>query len=160
MHDAPPAPEALGVLELTPTTASAPTFRTFTWIPNGPIMRYVTARAGDYFDYPSQRPGESMRIVAAGIDRCGSGAGRHAWSKLPGSTPNSMPPTRVLPLADWTASSTAWRFATGSHPNSAPWLGNDRSIGFRFAATAHPLPHCVIQVGGPRMNSRSESRSR
>lgn len=37
--------------------------RTFAWIPNGPIMRYVKAQTLDYFNDQFDGPGEFMRIV-------------------------------------------------------------------------------------------------
>ncbi len=62
--------EALGVLELHPNDRiRLNVSRTFAWIPNGPIMRYVTARAADYFDHPFAAPGESMRIVSVRVSR-------------------------------------------------------------------------------------------
>jgi transcriptional regulator with XRE-family HTH domain len=37
--------------------------RTFAWIPDGPIMRYVKAQTLDYFGDSFEGPGEFMRIV-------------------------------------------------------------------------------------------------
>jgi DNA-binding Xre family transcriptional regulator len=36
--------------------------RTFSWIPNGPIMRYVKSQTPDFFDHPFEAPGEVMRM--------------------------------------------------------------------------------------------------
>ena len=37
--------------------------RTFAWIPNGPIMRYVKSQTADYFNHPFDRSGEFMRVI-------------------------------------------------------------------------------------------------
>ena len=37
--------------------------RTFRWISDGPIMRWTTRNAPEYFDYPFQGPGEMLRVV-------------------------------------------------------------------------------------------------
>jgi DNA-binding Xre family transcriptional regulator len=43
--------------------------RSFAWIPDGPIMRYVKSQMGDYFSYPFGERGEFMRMVAVQISR-------------------------------------------------------------------------------------------
>lgn len=56
--------ERIGILELHPgDRIRVGIARTFAWIPNGPIMRYVASMAADYFDYPFTAPGELMRII-------------------------------------------------------------------------------------------------
>lgn len=60
--------EEIGVLEVHPGERIRLTVsRTFAWLPNGPIMRYVAARAADYFDHPFAAPGESMRIIGVRV---------------------------------------------------------------------------------------------
>lgn len=41
--------------------------RTFAWIPNGPIMRYVKSQTRDFFDHPFQAPGEVMRMFSVRV---------------------------------------------------------------------------------------------
>jgi AcrR family transcriptional regulator len=41
--------------------------RTFTWIPEGPIMRYVKAQAGDFFQHSFGAPGEVMRMIGVRV---------------------------------------------------------------------------------------------
>src|SRR5918999_5770392 len=38
--------------------------RTFSWIPDGPIMRYVKSQTPDFFDYGFELPGELMRMIS------------------------------------------------------------------------------------------------
>ena len=38
--------------------------RTFSWIPDGPIMRYVRSQIADFFDYGFDAPGELMRMIS------------------------------------------------------------------------------------------------
>ncbi|MBL8481679.1 MAG: helix-turn-helix transcriptional regulator [Rhodocyclaceae bacterium] len=60
--------EGLGLLELHPNDRiRLSVARTFAWIPNGPIMRYMSERAADYFRHPFDAPGESMRIVSVRV---------------------------------------------------------------------------------------------
>src|SRR5688572_26768881 len=51
--------EKLGILELHERNRIRLLLsRTFSWIPDGPIMRYVISQADDYFDHPFDAPGE------------------------------------------------------------------------------------------------------
>lgn len=43
--------------------------RTFQWIPDGPIMRWVKQQAPDYFNYPFVMPGEMMRIINVRVSK-------------------------------------------------------------------------------------------
>ena len=43
--------------------------RTFQWIPDGPIMRWVKKQAPDYFNYPFVQAGEMMRIVNVRVSK-------------------------------------------------------------------------------------------
>jgi DNA-binding Lrp family transcriptional regulator len=45
--------------------------RTFTWIPDGPIMRYAKSQAPDFFDHPFSKPGELMHIMSVRVSREG-----------------------------------------------------------------------------------------
>ncbi|HMV20227.1 MAG: helix-turn-helix transcriptional regulator [Betaproteobacteria bacterium] len=93
--------EALGVLELHPNDRiRLNVSRTFTWIPNGPIMRYVTARAGDYFDYPFAAPGESMRIVTVRVSTAAAVALVARLEQIAREYSEQHAADAVLPLAD------------------------------------------------------------
>jgi hypothetical protein len=37
--------------------------RTFHWIPDGPIMRWLRQQTPDYFNHPFNGPGETLRVV-------------------------------------------------------------------------------------------------
>jgi len=41
--------------------------RTFAWIPDGPIMRYVKSQAGDFFQHAFGGPGEVMRMISVRV---------------------------------------------------------------------------------------------
>jgi DNA-binding Xre family transcriptional regulator len=41
--------------------------RTFSWIPDGPIMRYVKSQTPDFFDYGFELPGELMRMISVRV---------------------------------------------------------------------------------------------
>jgi hypothetical protein len=43
--------------------------RSFQWIPDGPIMRWVKKQAADYFEYPFVQPGEMLRIVNVRVSK-------------------------------------------------------------------------------------------
>lgn len=43
--------------------------RAFSWIPEGPIMKYVKTQIADYFKHPFEGPGEFMRIVNVRISK-------------------------------------------------------------------------------------------
>jgi hypothetical protein len=56
--------ERIGILELHENNrVRLRLARNFSWIPNGPIMRYAKSQATDFFDYPFDQPGEVMRIL-------------------------------------------------------------------------------------------------
>jgi len=60
--------EKLGLLELHENNRIRLRLaRTFAWIPDGPIMRYVKSQMGGYFDYPFSAQGEFMRMLAVQI---------------------------------------------------------------------------------------------
>jgi DNA-binding Xre family transcriptional regulator len=41
--------------------------RTFSWIPDGPIMRYVKSQTPDFFDHAFESPGELMRMISVRV---------------------------------------------------------------------------------------------
>jgi len=41
--------------------------RTFSWIPDGPIMRYVRSQMADFFDHGFGAPGELMRMISVRV---------------------------------------------------------------------------------------------
>jgi hypothetical protein len=41
--------------------------RTFSWIPDGPFMRYVKSQTGDFFDHGFDAPGELMHMVSVRV---------------------------------------------------------------------------------------------
>lgn len=41
--------------------------RTFNWMPDGPIMRYVKSQTGDFFDHDFSQPGELMRMISVRV---------------------------------------------------------------------------------------------
>ena len=43
--------------------------RTFSWIPEGPIMRYVKSQLPDFFGYPFDQAGELMRMISIRLSR-------------------------------------------------------------------------------------------
>jgi transcriptional regulator with XRE-family HTH domain len=43
--------------------------RTFSWIPNGPIMRYVKSQLPDFFEHAFEHPGELMRMISVRLSR-------------------------------------------------------------------------------------------
>ena len=62
--------ERIGILELHENNRIRLRIaRTFSWIPDGPIMRYVRSQLPDFFDYPFQQPGEHMRMVSLRLSR-------------------------------------------------------------------------------------------
>lgn len=57
--------ERVGVLELhEKNRIRLRIARTFSWIPDGPIMRYVKSQMSDFFDHPFRAPGELMRLIS------------------------------------------------------------------------------------------------
>jgi transcriptional regulator with XRE-family HTH domain len=62
--------EKVGILELHENNRIRLRLaRTFSWIPDGPIMRYAKSQATDFFDYPFDKPGEVMRVVSVRVSR-------------------------------------------------------------------------------------------
>lgn len=60
--------EKLGILELhAGNRIRLRMSRTFSWIPDGPIMRYMRSQAADFFDHGFHAPGELMRVVSVRI---------------------------------------------------------------------------------------------
>ena len=56
--------ERIGILELHENNRIRLRIaRTFQWIPDGPIMRYVRSQMPDFFDHPFSAPGELMRLI-------------------------------------------------------------------------------------------------
>jgi transcriptional regulator with XRE-family HTH domain len=56
--------ERIGILELHENNRIRLRIaRTFSWIPDGPIMRYVKSQMQDYFNHPFSGPGEFMRMI-------------------------------------------------------------------------------------------------
>lgn len=57
--------ERIGILELHESNrVRLRISRTFSWIPDGPIMRYVRSQTADFFDYGFDAPGELMRMIS------------------------------------------------------------------------------------------------
>ena len=64
--------EKLGILELHERNRIRLLIsRTFSWIPAGPIMRYVISQAADFFNHPFDAPGEVMRVLNVRISQDG-----------------------------------------------------------------------------------------
>lgn len=60
--------ERIGILELHEgNRIRLRISRTFSWIPDGPIMRYVRSQTADFFDYGFEAPGELMRMISVRI---------------------------------------------------------------------------------------------
>jgi DNA-binding Xre family transcriptional regulator len=60
--------EKLGILELHGANRIRLRIsRTFSWIPDGPIMRYVRSQTGDFFDHGFDAAGELMRMISVRI---------------------------------------------------------------------------------------------
>jgi DNA-binding Xre family transcriptional regulator len=60
--------ERIGILELHENNRIRLRIsRTFSWIPDGPIMRYVKSQTADFFDYGFDLPGELMRLISVRI---------------------------------------------------------------------------------------------
>ena len=56
--------EKLGILELhAGNRIRLRISRTFSWIPDGPIMRYMRSQTGDFFDHGFHAAGELMRVI-------------------------------------------------------------------------------------------------
>ena len=62
--------ERIGILELHENNRIRLRIsRTFSWIPDGPIMRYAKSQIPDFFDYPFERPSELMRMISIRLSR-------------------------------------------------------------------------------------------
>ena len=62
--------EKIGILELHENNRIRLRIaRTFSWIPEGPIMRYVKAQLPDFFDHPFDRPGQLMHMISIRLSR-------------------------------------------------------------------------------------------
>lgn len=62
--------EKLGILEVhEKNRIRLLVSRTFAWIPGGPIMRYVTSQAADFFAHAFDAPGEVMRLFSVRISK-------------------------------------------------------------------------------------------
>lgn len=60
--------ERLGILELHENNRIRLRIaRTFSWIPDGPIMRYVKSQTEDFFAYEFNAPGELMQLISVRI---------------------------------------------------------------------------------------------
>jgi transcriptional regulator with XRE-family HTH domain len=60
--------ERIGILELHEgNRIRLRIARTFSWIPDGPIMRYVKSQTPDFFDHSFDAPGELMRLVSVRV---------------------------------------------------------------------------------------------
>jgi transcriptional regulator with XRE-family HTH domain len=60
--------ERIGILELHEANRIRLRIaRTFSWIPDGPIMRYVKSQTPDFFDHGFDAPGELMRMISVRI---------------------------------------------------------------------------------------------
>jgi DNA-binding Xre family transcriptional regulator len=62
--------EKIGILELHENNRIRLRIaRTFSWIPEGPIMRYVKSQLPDFFDHPFDRPGQLMHMISIRLSR-------------------------------------------------------------------------------------------
>lgn len=62
--------EKIGILELHENNRIRLRLaRTFSWIPDGPIMRYAKSQAPDFFDHPFDQPGELMHILNVRVSK-------------------------------------------------------------------------------------------
>jgi len=60
--------ERIGILELHENNRIRLRIaRTFSWIPDGPIMRYMKSQTADFFAHAFDSPGELMRVVSVRI---------------------------------------------------------------------------------------------
>jgi len=60
--------ERIGILELHENNRIRLRIaRTFAWIPDGPIMRYVKSQTGDFFAHEFNAPGELMQLISVRI---------------------------------------------------------------------------------------------
>jgi len=62
--------EKIGILELHENNRIRLRIaRTFSWIPEGPIMRYVKSQLPDFFAHPFDRPGQMMHMISIRLSR-------------------------------------------------------------------------------------------
>lgn len=60
--------ERIGILELHEgNRIRLRISRTFKWIPNGPMMRFVKSQAANFFDYGFDAQGEIMRLISVRV---------------------------------------------------------------------------------------------
>jgi hypothetical protein len=60
--------ERIGILELhEKNRIRLRISRTFSWIPDGPIMRYVRSQMADFFDHTFGAAGELMRLISVRV---------------------------------------------------------------------------------------------
>jgi DNA-binding Xre family transcriptional regulator len=60
--------EKIGILELHENNRIRLRIsRTFSWIPDGPMMRFVKSQTPDFFDHPFDAPGEGMRLISVRV---------------------------------------------------------------------------------------------
>ncbi len=60
--------EKIGILELHERNRIRLRIaRTFTWIPDGPMMRFFKAQAADFFNHPFTAAGEIMRLITVRV---------------------------------------------------------------------------------------------
>src|SRR5260370_1592 len=60
---------ALKISEATVKRIRLRIARTFSWIPKGPIMRYVKSQLPDFFEHAFEHPGELMRMISVRLSR-------------------------------------------------------------------------------------------
>jgi hypothetical protein len=64
--------EKIGILELHERNRIRLRIsRTFKWIPDGPMMRFVKSQATDFFDHAFDTPGEIMRLISVRVSADG-----------------------------------------------------------------------------------------
>jgi DNA-binding Xre family transcriptional regulator len=64
--------EKIGILELHEgNRIRLRISRTFKWIPDGPMMRFVKSQAGDFFNHPFRGAGEIMRLITVRVSADG-----------------------------------------------------------------------------------------
>lgn len=62
--------EKIGILELHERNRIRLRIsRTFSWIPEGPMMRFFKAQAADFFDHRFNAPGEIMRLITVRVSQ-------------------------------------------------------------------------------------------
>ncbi len=93
--------ERLGILELhAGNRIRLSVARSFAWIPDGPIMRYVRGQMGDYFDHPFTAPDEGMRIVNVRLSAAARTALLGRLEQLARECSEQHAADAVLPLTD------------------------------------------------------------